>query len=147
MIAFCFKRIFSGNKIALLSHMNSPNKRKGGSMKSFIQPVKREKEAKIISKKKEYFGLCSSCKTASSCTYLRDLKRPVLQCEEFEGYESRIVKTTVKNILLKTNPKFGSGNEERDLRKYPGLCSICEDRETCTFPKPEGGVWRCEEYR
>jgi hypothetical protein len=20
-------------------------------------------------------------------------------------------------------------------------------RETCIYPKPEGGVWRCEEYR
>jgi hypothetical protein len=147
MIAFCFKRIFSGNKIALLSHKNSSNKRKGGSMKSLIQPARREKEAKIISKEKEYSGLCSSCKTASGCTYPRDLRRPVLQCEEFEGYEPRIVKTTVEKILLKTNAKFGSSNERRDLSRYPGLCRNCEDRETCTFPKPEGAVWRCEEYR
>ena len=116
-------------------------------MKSLIQPVRREEEAKTISKEKEYFGLCSSCKTASDCTYIRELRRPVLQCEEFEGYEPRIVKTTVENILLKTNSKFGSSDEGRDLSKYPGLCSNCEDRETCNFLKPEGGVWRCEEYR
>ena len=147
MIVFCFKRISSGKKIALLSHKNSPSKRKGGGMKSLIQPARREKETKIISKEKKYSGLCSSCKTASGCTYPRDLKRPVLQCEEFEGYEPRIVKTTVEKILLKTNPKFGSSHEGRDLSKYSGLCSNCQDRETCTFPKPEGGVWRCEEYR
>ncbi len=116
-------------------------------MKRLIHPVRKKKEGKIISKEKEYYGLCSSCKTASGCTYTRDLRRPVLQCEEFEGYEPRIVKTTVENILLKTNPEFGSSNEERDLSKYGGLCRNCEDRETCTFPKPEGGVWHCEEYR
>jgi len=30
---------------------------------------------------------------------------------------------------------------------FLGLCVNCEDRETCIYPKPEGGVWRCEEYR
>ncbi|MCJ7748201.1 MAG: hypothetical protein MUP27_10685 [Desulfobacterales bacterium] len=116
-------------------------------MKSLIQPIKKKKEVGVISKENEYLGLCSSCKAASNCTYTKDLTRPVLQCEEFEGYEPRIVKTTVKNILLKTNPKLGSSNKERDLSKYRGLCSICDDREACTFPKPEGGVWHCEEYR
>ncbi len=147
MTAFRFKRILSGNKIALLSHKNSPNERKGGSMKSLIQPARREKEAKIALKEKEYSGLCSSCKTASGCTYPRDLKRPVLQCEEFEGDEPHILKATVEKILPKANPKFVPRNEKRNLGKYPGLCSICEDRKSCTFPKPEGGVWRCEEYR
>jgi hypothetical protein len=28
-----------------------------------------------------------------------------------------------------------------------GLCGLCEDRSTCTYPRPEGGVWHCEEYR
>ena len=28
-----------------------------------------------------------------------------------------------------------------------GLCTTCELRETCTFTRPESGVWRCEEYR
>jgi hypothetical protein len=27
------------------------------------------------------------------------------------------------------------------------LCSNCEDRHTCIYPKPAGGVWHCEEYR
>jgi hypothetical protein len=28
-----------------------------------------------------------------------------------------------------------------------GLCINCDVRNTCTFPKPEGGVWFCEEYQ
>jgi hypothetical protein len=27
-----------------------------------------------------------------------------------------------------------------------GLCVDCIHRETCAFPRPHGGVWRCEEY-
>jgi hypothetical protein len=27
------------------------------------------------------------------------------------------------------------------------LCLNCEVRESCKFPKAEGGVWHCEEYR
>jgi len=112
-------------------------------MKGIVQPIK--KKIRSTSREKEYLGLCSSCKTASNCTYTKDLRRPVLQCEEFEGYEPRIVKTTVKKILLK--PKFESSAEEKDSSKHRGLCGICEDREVCTFLKPEGGVWHCEEYR
>jgi hypothetical protein len=116
-------------------------------MKRVAKPIKKGKEARIASRKKEYFGLCSLCKAASACTYTKDLRRPVLQCEEFEGYEPRPVRPIVKNILLTGNPKLRSDVEEKDLGKYKGLCSICEDRKTCTFIKPEGGVWHCEEYR
>jgi len=38
-------------------------------------------------------------------------------------------------------------SEEADATKHTGLCSICENRPACAFPKPEGGVWHCEEYR
>jgi hypothetical protein len=27
------------------------------------------------------------------------------------------------------------------------LCSNCEDRHVCIYPKPVGGVWHCDEYR
>ena len=27
-----------------------------------------------------------------------------------------------------------------------GLCPSCENRDRCIYPRPEGGVWRCEEY-
>ena len=35
----------------------------------------------------EYRGLCSTCNNAASCAFSRDPHRPVLQCEEFEGYQ------------------------------------------------------------
>ena len=38
-------------------------------------------------------------------------------------------------------------DDEDDFARYRGLCSNCEERRSCAFPKPEGGVWHCEEYR
>jgi hypothetical protein len=41
--------------------------------------------------------------------------------------------------------------EADDSRSMPseplkGLCIDCKKRHTCRRPKPQGGVWRCEEY-
>jgi hypothetical protein len=93
----------------------------------------------------EHRGLCMSCRNALTCTFLRNPTEAVLQCDEFDGFESVIrkpKKSSHRNLMdLKSNPK------ERDLDGYKGLCTLCEGRETCTYPKPEGGVWHCEEYR
>ncbi len=94
----------------------------------------------------QHHGLCMSCKGDPACTYVRDPNRPVLQCEEFEGYgSSPSIRTLARRSLGPDHSADPSplGNPGR----VHGLCSICEERETCTFPKPEGGVWHCEEYR
>jgi hypothetical protein len=38
---------------------------------------------------------------------------------------------------------MGSEEAETELR---GLCINCANRKRCLYPKPEGGVWHCEEY-
>ena len=97
-----------------------------------------------MSKDMRYLGLCSSCKNASSCTFRREADKPVLYCEEFEIEEASFIKTPAKKQL----PAAGSaGATEKDSSKFIGLCSDCENRRTCIFPKPEGGVWHCEEYQ
>jgi hypothetical protein len=98
-------------------------------------------ELRPIEGKPVHLGLCSSCKNDPDCTFPRDPSRPVLQCEEFEGEEM---------IRITTQRQRGSQGVEvvaEDAAQYKGLCRNCEEREVCTFPKPEGGVWRCEEYR
>jgi len=76
------------------------------------------------------------------CIYQKDSDRPVWQCEEYGG-ENPSGKITRKN-----NPS--STQKQADLKEdsahYKGLCKTCDYRETCTYPKPEGGVWHCEEY-
>ena len=92
-------------------------------------------------------GLCSNCKQAPACTYAKDPRRPVLQCDEYECAESAPIRSTGKDSLAATVLQKAPEAEEEDSSKYMGLCSNCENREACVFPKPEGGVWRCEEYR
>jgi hypothetical protein len=98
----------------LYSHIRTvQTKGRQGHEESHPTGKKGKGSKKIIKKKEGILVCCSSCKTASGCTYPRELKRPVLQCEEFEGYEPRIVKTTVEKILSTANPKFGPRNKKR----------------------------------
>jgi hypothetical protein len=97
-----------------------------------------------MSENVEYGGLCSTCNNAPDCTFPRHPHEPVFHCEEFDSGEPSAVKITDKD---RSPPTHLYGDKERDSTKFMGLCSNCEDRETCVFPKPEGGVWHCEEYR
>jgi hypothetical protein len=92
----------------------------------------------------KYFGLCMSCKNASSCTFPRDPARPAFYCEEFEVETKAPIIPPEKDQPLTTD---SSAAKDKDSTEFIGLCSDCANRRTCTFPKPEGGVWHCEEYR
>jgi hypothetical protein len=83
--------------------------------------------------KPRYGGLCLTCDHARSCIYPRELDRPVWHCEEFEANQAERAKAKAA--------AYNNGKGE-----LKGLCVNCENRKTCTFPKPEEGVWRCEEY-
>ena len=96
-----------------------------------------------MSENMRYFGLCMNCKNASSCTFPRDPARQSFYCEEFE------IDTITSTLSLKKEQSLARGTDtnDKDSMKFIGLCSDCEGRRKCTFPKPEGGVWRCEEYQ
>jgi hypothetical protein len=89
---------------------------------------------------KEYRGLCSVCKNASTCTYRKDPWHPIWECDEFECESIQV------SVFPPIDSPFKSDTEHKSSRKYAGLCVNCENRETCTYRKPEGGVWHCEEY-
>lgn len=92
----------------------------------------------------EYRGLCSTCKHAPTCVYPRDPRRPAFYCEEFEYEMSPPMEAGVKDRPKPTEPDVGKA---RDSTEFFGLCIDCENRRACVFPKPEGGVWHCEEYQ
>lgn len=100
-----------------------------------------------MSKFRAHRGLCSACRNDPTCTYPRDPGRPVVQCLDFEGYVAAPPKATGGNGSRPDNSRVRSTMEEKYSGKYMGLCRNCENRGTCTFSKPEGGVWHCEEYR
>ena len=84
-------------------------------------------------------GLCSTCIHAGDCSISREDGTPVLECEEFETWQP----------LNAAPRKSGPAAEPKHVipAAGKGLCGDCEHRDTCTFPRPEGGVWHCEEYR
>jgi hypothetical protein len=90
-------------------------------------------------------GLCSTCNNAAFCVYRAKRGFDATYCDMFDVYGV---------------PTKGNGHGESDTfialtemkakqlarTKYKGLCSNCENIDTCTLPKPEEGVWHCEEY-
>ena len=96
-------------------------------------------------------GLCPACVYKGECTYVKDTNKPVMQCCEFKGigevqeqkliYRRRSEGETVWDI---SRPVLTKQESESELK---GLCKICSLRNECTFPKPAGGVWHCEEYQ
>ena len=89
-------------------------------------------------------GLCSTCKNASFCAFPRDPDKPVFYCEEFE-----IEKAAATRTIRKERPQATEScvTEGKGSSEFIGLCNDCENRQTCVFPRPEGGVWHCEEYQ
>ncbi|MFH1023828.1 MAG: hypothetical protein V1809_10640 [Planctomycetota bacterium] len=77
-------------------------------------------------------SLCLHCLRSGSCSLAAVGARPVSSCEEFEsGGRGRAAE--------------GAGTGEAGTRPL-GLCATCLRRTTCTFPRPEGGIWRCEDF-
>jgi hypothetical protein len=107
------------------------------------QTIKKVQKKETLCKKREYAGLCLTCVNAPGCIYIENQKSVVLLCKEFNGYTNPPMKATISNVLSKTT----SDAWKVDFEKYKGLCANCEIRETCEFPKSEGGVWHCEEYQ
>ena len=83
-------------------------------------------------------GLCRTCANAEGCTFPRNPSRPVWSCEEFQG----------ENVDP-TDPPTLEGRRIPELMcetpELKGLCRDCANQTTCRYPRPEGGVWQCEE--
>lgn len=86
-------------------------------------------------------GVCSACIYGDDCTFEAESGGVILQCEQFElAFPAEEVRQN------RTQSRTFTRNG-RDSSQYAGICSNCENRETCSYPKPEGGVWRCEDYQ
>jgi len=85
-------------------------------------------------------GICSTCLHFTKCA-LRpaDCSTNGIQfCEEY--------KTVCLAPAVVTDDK-----SENMMKKAPsgilGLCSDCNHYSYCSFPRPESGVWHCEDYQ
>ena len=90
-------------------------------------------------------GICATCIHADTCANLASATAPIWYCEEFDDSgpadpvtpEPKILEPTIR--MEEEVPPVPSNRPK-------GLCMNCKNFPTCTFPKPEGGVWHCEEY-
>ena len=87
-------------------------------------------------------GLCATCNEEPNCFYARNADRPVLFCEMFDNTSP----VSEKEPQGERSKAQQGETEQIQSATLKGLCVNCENRETCTFPKPEEGVWHCEEY-
>jgi hypothetical protein len=71
-------------------------------------------------------GLCAGCKHERGCIHATGCGNTIVHCRQSE-------------------PDMRWDRSFMDAA-YVGLCATCENRAICIYPKPEGGVWRCEEY-
>ncbi len=84
-------------------------------------------------------GLCISCTLARTCTYRLGAVRPVIFCDEFDGIQAPVA-------MRRSEPIAASQLELGAESRARGLCATCVKRDSCTYPRPEGGVWHCEEF-
>lgn len=102
-----------------------------------IVPVREEREAADDTQPAKRPGLCVSCMHRLGCQYRKANAQPVIYCEEFE------VEETPPRPVRRSSVEQADPETTGSLK---GLCMNCAHRETCRLPKPDGGVWHCEEY-
>lgn len=93
-----------------------------------------------VANREWYPGLCTTCENEPNCTFPRSAGHPVVSCDEFKGAVA--VTPRRAEAIPRVSERFAVANREW----FPGLCMTCEKRENCTYPKPEGGVFRCDEF-
>ena len=86
----------------------------------------------------KYRDLCSTCSHAESCRGHSTPQRPIFFCEMFEVFAPEPVAA---------RPVAAKPAEQEDTGRHKGLCVNCDNRDTCILPRPEGGVWHCQEYQ
>ena len=88
----------------------------------------------------QHLDLCRTCNNEAACMNRGTPERPKFYCEQFDARVP--VSPAASNRTAGNTPEISepSGN-------HKGLCLTCEDREICSLPRPEGGVWHCGEYR
>jgi len=84
-------------------------------------------------------GLCINCLNSDDCIYRLNHTNPIIFCEEFSCTDPSEPKTTIERPL--------KNNTSEDIPQVKGLCSNCENFETCTLQNKGAFVINCEEYR
>ncbi|MCD4675979.1 MAG: hypothetical protein K8S18_08290 [Desulfobacula sp.] len=92
-----------------------------------------------MTEKIQLSGLCINCLHSDECRYRLNHTRPIIFCEEFTCMEPSQTKNDTARVKKKVDYPINS--------VLQGLCSNCENLETCNLQKTDSIVINCEEYR
>ncbi len=84
-------------------------------------------------------GLCLTCAYSGRCAFRKNARSGTNFCEEYKTHDRPapvLPSALVSPVPVKNRPS-----------RVKGLCGNCSQYGNCGFPKPEAGVWHCEEYR
>lgn len=84
-------------------------------------------------------GICLTCMHFTKCALpTADCSTGGIQyCEEYRTVcLAPVVVTDEKTEKIHQTPSA-----------IPGLCGNCKHSSYCSFPRPEAGVWHCEDYQ
>ena len=90
-------------------------------------------------------GLCSNCLRMPTCAFPKMASHPIPECNEYKGPPVKTGAPGPGRSRFRvggTSPRLGAVA----VAVAAGLCSNCANLGSCSFPKPRGGVWSCEEY-
>jgi hypothetical protein len=86
-------------------------------------------------------GLCATCNNFATCVYRLRRGFDAQYCEMFDGRDTSPAMEKDHGTMEKP-----TATSQAASTVCKGLCVNCANREICTLPKPEEGVWHCEEY-
>jgi hypothetical protein len=92
-------------------------------------------------------GICITCKHRSYCLSFQNglrAERPIWDCNEYEHNDVEVDAVSQEYCAPAENDESLSNEINRENKK--GLCINCNSRDSCMLPRPESGIWHCEEY-
>ena len=92
-----------------------------------------------MTEKIQLSGLCINCLNAEECSYRVNHTRPIIFCEEFSCFDPSESKSNIARAIPKIENSLNSS--------LKGICSNCENIETCNLQRTDDIVINCEEYR
>jgi hypothetical protein len=90
-------------------------------------------------------GICAKCKRMELCTSRKNWIGPIIDCEDFDDRRATAPDLAVESQSFAMNKSIDlAAPEEAEI--YKGICSNCDNRETCGYRTSDQAVWYCEEY-
>jgi len=88
--------------------------------------------------------LCANCIHRDNCHLRQMPTTPVYECNEHDDGTPEILPDASQLLSVPEATESDAAPVDDGI---VGLCVNCDHRETCTLPRPAGGVWHCEEYQ